>query len=70
MNVARSERSGVNWTRFSKTAAVSRRTPTAVLPTAYAKGREEALEETGLYRLPRACPWTIEQVMSPEFLPD
>ena len=47
-----------------------RRRPTAVLPTAYAKGREEALEETGLYRLPRACPWTIEQVMSPEFLPD
>ncbi len=42
----------------------------AFLPKAYARSRENALDETGLYRLPETCPWTIEQVMSPDFLPD
>lgn len=42
----------------------------AFLPKAYARGRQDALEETGLYRLPDACPWTIEQVMSLDFLSD
>lgn len=41
-----------------------------VLTLAYKKGRREALQETGLYHLPESCPWTIEQILSPDFLPD
>jgi len=31
--------------------------------------RRKALDETGLYRLPEACPWTIEQVLDKDILP-
>ena len=43
--------------------------PAERLAKAYARARVKALEETGLYRLPEACPWTIEQVLDAEFLP-
>lgn len=39
------------------------------LPRAYANSRAKALEETGLLRLPEACPWAIEQVIAENFLP-
>jgi hypothetical protein len=41
-----------------------------VLAGAYERGRRWALEETGLLALPEACPWAVEQVLSPDFLPD
>lgn len=41
-----------------------------VLAGAFGRAREWALEETGLLALPEACPWGVEQVFSPEFLPD
>ena len=43
--------------------------PGDYLPDAYPVGRERALLETGLYRLPDTCPWSIEQVLAPDFLP-
>ena len=39
------------------------------LPEAYPVAREKALLETGLYHLPEACPWTIEQILADDFLP-
>jgi len=33
-----------------------------------AHARGKALEETGLYRLPEACPWTIEQILGDDFV--
>ena len=39
------------------------------LPKAYARAREKALDETGLYRLPDSCPWTIEEILAHDFLP-
>lgn len=47
-----------------------RRTLPDVLPRAYRNGCVEALKETGIDSMPETCPWTIEQVMSPDFLPD
>lgn len=41
-----------------------------VLARAYPLARGWALEETGLLALPEACPWAVEQVYSPDFLPD
>ena len=43
--------------------------PAECLPKAYARARVKALDETGLLRLPDACPWTIEQVLDGDFLP-
>jgi hypothetical protein len=43
--------------------------PAECLPKAYARARTKALDETGLLRLPDACPWTIEQVLDGDFLP-
>jgi Domain of unknown function DUF29 len=40
------------------------------LAEAYARGREDAEEETGLLHLPAACPWPIEQVLDIAFLPE
>lgn len=41
-----------------------------VLPRAYELGRRWALRETGLLRLPETCPWSAEQVLATDFLPD
>jgi len=43
--------------------------PAESLPRAYAYARGNALEVTGLYRLPEACPWTIEQILADDFVP-
>ncbi len=43
--------------------------PADYLPKAYARARARALDETGLYRLPETCPWTIEQILDGDFLP-
>ena len=43
---------------------------THILPQAYRRGRDQALDETGLFALPEECPWTAEQVLSQDFLPD
>jgi len=42
-----------------------------VLPQAYVNGRQAAEQEAGLLNLPDdSCPWTLEQVISQDFLPD
>jgi hypothetical protein len=35
----------------------------------YPRARVRALEQTDLYRLPEACPWSIDQVLDADFLP-
>jgi Domain of unknown function DUF29 len=44
--------------------------PAERLPKAYANARVRALEETGLYHLPEACPWDADQILFPKFLPE
>ena len=46
--------------------------PATVLARAYVVGRYEAIRETGLAEteFPETCPWNIEQVLDPDFLPD
>jgi hypothetical protein len=46
--------------------------PGEVLARCYRGAREQAAAETGWpqARFPEACPYTIEQVLSPDFLPD
>ncbi len=39
------------------------------LPDAYERGRYRALAETGLERMPETCPFSLDQVMDPEWLP-
>ncbi len=39
------------------------------LPEAYPVQRRRALAETGLLRLPETCPWTIDEILSDDFLP-
>jgi hypothetical protein len=41
----------------------------SVLITAFAHGRHDAEQETGLLHLPVECPWTLEQVLDQAFLP-
>lgn len=41
-----------------------------VLATAFANGRRDAERETGLLHLPAACPWTLDQVLDIDFLPN
>jgi len=42
-----------------------------VLPAAFAHGREAAERETGLLNVgDDGCPWSLEQVLSLDFLPD
>jgi hypothetical protein len=42
--------------------------PEECLPKAYARARTKALDETGLLRLPEACPWTIDEILADDFL--
>jgi len=44
--------------------------PAVVLVEAYADGRKLALIETEIADLPQACPWTIEQMLDPDFWPE
>lgn len=44
--------------------------PAQVLADAYLCGRAIAEAETGLENLPKVCPWTVEQVLDPDFWPD
>jgi len=41
-----------------------------ILSTAFIRGREAAERETGLLGIVDACPWTLEQALDPDFLPD
>ena len=43
--------------------------PAGYLQKAYAYARRRALDETGLLRLPDDCPWTIDEILSRDFLP-
>jgi Domain of unknown function DUF29 len=41
-----------------------------VLPSAFVNGRQAAAREAGLLRLPDdVCPWSLDQVLSVDFLP-
>jgi Domain of unknown function DUF29 len=46
--------------------------PAQYLATAYRHAREDAVDETGLplATFPEACPWTLEQLQDPDFLPE
>ena len=44
--------------------------PASRLAKAYADGHRIAELETGLADLPKTCPWTIDQVLSHNFMPD
>jgi hypothetical protein len=39
------------------------------LPKTYEYGRARALDETASLALPEECPWTIEQILVPDWLP-
>jgi len=43
--------------------------PGEYLPEAYPVARRRALAETGLLRLPEACPWTIGEILAEDYLP-
>jgi hypothetical protein len=43
--------------------------PAEYLAKAYPYARRKALDEAGLSRLPDESPWTIEEILSPDFLP-
>ena len=49
-----------------------RRYPATILAEEYTSAREMAADETGLSlgEFPHACPFTIEQVLDPDFWPD
>jgi hypothetical protein len=42
----------------------------SVLSSAFANGRQAAELETGLLEITDVCPWTLEQIVSNDFLPD
>lgn len=42
----------------------------AELDDAFAAGREDAESETGLLRLPRRCPWSVDQVLDSDYMPE
>ena len=44
--------------------------PAGQLAGAYVPARRDAAEETGIADLPETCPWTIEQVLDPDFWPE
>ncbi|HXA25848.1 MAG TPA: DUF29 domain-containing protein [Acetobacteraceae bacterium] len=41
-----------------------------VLPSAFTNGRQDAEQETGALGIYDVCPWSFEQLMSQDFLPD
>jgi hypothetical protein len=41
-----------------------------ILNKAYQRGRQDASRETGIPNLPEACPYSIEQTLDRNFLPD
>jgi len=44
--------------------------PATQLARAYPRARRDAANETGIADLPEPCPWTIEQVLDPDFWPE
>jgi hypothetical protein len=57
--------------RLLKDSPSLRSFPGQVLEDEYPWAREKASEETTIYieRFPEACPYTIEQILDPDFLP-
>lgn len=41
-----------------------------VLPSGFANGRQAVEREAGLLHLPDICPWSLDQILSVDFLPD
>lgn len=39
------------------------------LARAYERGRKKAIDQTGVERIPETCPWTVDEVLDPEFWP-
>ena len=78
-----SERRGSSWQRTMKEqrraiGVVLRKTPSLKNSLSdpdwamgvWADAIAKAVEETGLDVFPEACPWSMEQAMNPEFLPE
>lgn len=42
----------------------------AILVERYSRAREKVLEDTGLFKLPKQCPFTSHQVLDDEFWPE
>ena len=36
---------------------------------AYSRGRRDAMKETGINNLPKDCPFSIQQILDPDYLP-
>ena len=54
---------------FRKNPSLRQPFAPAELPEAYAAGREDAIAETGIENLPDACPWTLEDILDPDYWP-
>ncbi|MEL6441884.1 MAG: DUF29 family protein [Cyanobacteria bacterium J06621_8] len=42
----------------------------AILIKAYQRGRRDAIRETGITNLPQPCPYSVEQTLDYNFLPE
>ena len=62
-------RSRVKIARLTKTMPSLKEYPAQALAEAYEDAWPIAAAETGLTGLPRACPWTIDEVLGMEFWP-
>jgi hypothetical protein len=41
-----------------------------ILPETYEEAKEWAVDETGLHDFPSICPYSVQQILNPEFLPE
>ena len=69
-SIGRSDRREIKKELLSEFPSL-RPTVSGILPRAYAEAREDAADEAGLAEaaFPEACPFSAEQVLSREFLP-
>jgi uncharacterized protein DUF29 len=43
--------------------------PQSLLTAIYTDARQDAVDDTGLQEFPTDCPWSIDQILSPDFWP-
>src|SRR6516164_8470948 len=61
---------GLDWLNLAEDSPSLRPFAMRVLPAAFANGRQAAERETGLLHVTDVCPWSLEQIISIDFLPD